>query len=126
MSDSDSYVGNVHLAGEFFVAAELAKRGYAVSLTLGNAKAIDLIAERDGCMVAVQVKARRNATGWPMPLDDTKIMLNEMGQPVEYFILTPEQVRAGKKRYGNRATLYMAQAKQGHDKWHVIDDGMKP
>jgi hypothetical protein len=34
-------------------------------------------------------------------------------KPVEYFILTPERVRAGKKQYGSppRATLYMAQAK---------------
>jgi hypothetical protein len=37
---NDGYTGNVHLAGEFLVAAELAKRDYAVSLTLGNAKAI--------------------------------------------------------------------------------------
>jgi len=34
---------NTHLAGEFFVAAELFKRNYQVSLTLGNAKEVDLI-----------------------------------------------------------------------------------
>ncbi|MFL6335847.1 MAG: hypothetical protein ACJ754_21265 [Pyrinomonadaceae bacterium] len=32
------------LAGEFFVAAELLKRGLQTSVTFGNAKAIDLFA----------------------------------------------------------------------------------
>ena len=32
------------ISGEFFVAAELAKRNFQVSLTLGNAKGIDLYA----------------------------------------------------------------------------------
>src|SRR6185369_4676247 len=35
------------LAGEFFVAAELLKRGLQTSLTLGNAKSIDLFAIND-------------------------------------------------------------------------------
>ena len=35
-----------HLSGEYFVAAELYRRGYSVAITLGNAKAIDLFAER--------------------------------------------------------------------------------
>jgi len=34
-----------HLAGEYF-AAELYRRGYSVAVTLGNAKAIDLFAEK--------------------------------------------------------------------------------
>ena len=34
-----------HLAGEFLVAGELARRGYAVSLTMGNAKSVDIYAE---------------------------------------------------------------------------------
>jgi hypothetical protein len=127
---NNSYTGNVHLAGEFFVAAELAKRGYAVSLTLGNAKAIDIYAERDGKTVAVQVKSRTNDTGWPMPLDPAKVIdgvpyvlvkLNGEDEAVEYFILTPEQVRAGMRRHGPRCTLYMAQAREGHGRWDILD-----
>jgi hypothetical protein len=38
---------STHLAGEYFVAAELYRRGYSVAMTLGNAKAIDLFAEDD-------------------------------------------------------------------------------
>jgi hypothetical protein len=49
-----------HLAGEFFVAAELSKRGYCIALTMGNAKAIDIFAERDRHSVNIQVKAIRH------------------------------------------------------------------
>jgi hypothetical protein len=35
-----------HLAGEYFVAAELSKRGWAVAMTIGNAKAIDHLVEK--------------------------------------------------------------------------------
>ena len=62
---------NTHLAGEYFVAAELYRRGYTVAMTLGNAKAIDLFAERDGRTVNVKVKAiaRQQHGGWPIMRD---------------------------------------------------------
>jgi len=45
------------LAGEFFVAAELLKRGLQTSLTLGNAKSIDLFAINDqDTRFTIQVK----------------------------------------------------------------------
>ena len=52
-----------------FVAAELAKRGYAIALTMGNAKAVDLFSEKNGKSICIQVKAishKRNS-GWPLP-----------------------------------------------------------
>jgi len=49
------------LAGEFVVAAELLKRGLQTSLTLGNAKSIDLFAINDqGSRFTIQVKALRS------------------------------------------------------------------
>jgi hypothetical protein len=49
------------LAGEFFVAAELLKRGLQTSLTLGNAKSIDLFAINDKhTRFTIQVKALRS------------------------------------------------------------------
>lgn len=35
-----------HFAGEYFVAAELYRRGFSIGMTIGNAKAIDLICKR--------------------------------------------------------------------------------
>lgn len=56
------------LAGEFFVAAELLKRGLQTSVTFGNAKAIDLIAfnSETGRTFTVQVKALRKRTYFPI------------------------------------------------------------
>ncbi len=47
------------LAGEFFVAAELAKRNFQVALTIGNAKSIDLFAtnQETGKIFEIEVKA---------------------------------------------------------------------
>ena len=50
--------GSIGIAGEFFVAAELTRKGYVASLTGKNTKAIDiLVSNKDGSKsVAIQVK----------------------------------------------------------------------
>ena len=55
MIDKNSSIG---IAGEYFVAAELTRRGYVASLTGKNTKAIDILASnKDGSKsVAIQVK----------------------------------------------------------------------
>ena len=58
------------LAGEFFVAAELLKRGLQTSLTLGNAKSIDLFAINDqGTRFTIQVKALRSPNYFLLDLE---------------------------------------------------------
>lgn len=126
-----------HMAGEFFVAAELAKRGYNVSLTMGNAKSVDLFAERDGRSVCVQVKAiaHRQNVGWPVPKEEAKIplsvvyvcvVLNAAGVPPRYFIMTARDVRGARKPYETRAILNVGAAEQGghEDAWHVIEQAL--
>ena len=56
-----------HLAGEYFAAAELSKRGWAVAMTIGNAKAIDVFAEKGRRTASIQVKSisQRRNVGWP-------------------------------------------------------------
>lgn len=103
-----------HLAGEYFVAAELYKRGWSVAITLGNAKSIDLFAEKDTKTVNVQVKAIRSkrSVGWPMDRDKVKpnvmyvlVSLNEEGTPPSYFVLTSEEARAKVKQYATRGII---------------------
>jgi hypothetical protein len=67
--DNNSTVG---IAGEFFVAAELTRRGYVASLTGKNTKAIDILASsKDGSRaVSIQVKTSNNAKA-------NKWMMNE-------------------------------------------------
>jgi hypothetical protein len=84
------------LAGELFVAAELLKRGIQTSVTLGNAKAIDLLAfnpetERT---YSVQVKTIRKPNVFPIAHDRVSaahvyvfVVLNGPGVPVRYYIV---------------------------------------
>ncbi len=65
------------LSGEYFVAAEMLRRGFSVGITMGNAKAIDILAEKNGKQFIIQVKAiyKKKNVGWPMMKDkvNTKI-----------------------------------------------------
>src|SRR5438034_5271089 len=84
------------LAGEFFVAAELLKRGLQTSVTFGNAKAIDLLAFHPGTgrSFTVQVKALRSKNYFPIKPKGVNpdhiyvfVLLNKPGQSAEYFVV---------------------------------------
>ena len=49
------------LSSEYFVAAELYRRGYSVAITLGSTKAIDLFAEKNEKAFQVQIKGMQSA-----------------------------------------------------------------
>jgi hypothetical protein len=96
------------LSGEFFVAAELLKRGLQTSLTLGNAKAIDLFAINErGTQFAIQVKALRSRNHFP--LDPIKIMkkavyvfvvLNKVGVAPDFYIVPGEDFHSKPDKFG--------------------------
>jgi hypothetical protein len=128
---------STHLAGEYFVAAELYRRGYSVAMTLGNAKAIDLFAEHDARTVNVQVKAIRNkkSIGWPLMRDAIKdnivyvlICLNDPGTPPEYFICTSAEARERTKQYRTRGIIDLSRVRssQYHERWDKIADALSP
>ena len=55
-----------HLAGEFLVAGELSRRGYPVSITMGNAKSVDIYAESKSGVLKIDAKAGRAKGNWPI------------------------------------------------------------
>ena len=56
-----------NLASEFYVASQLWRLGYVVTITLGHTKEIDLIVTDDaGRIVTIDVKGIKNRTNWPM------------------------------------------------------------
>jgi|SRR6185312_11851037 len=95
---------NTGIASEFLVAGELARRGYNVTLTMGNTKAIDLLIEKDGKLIPIQVKGiqRKRSICWNISLSKiqdhsiTYVLVNlnsdSLEQP-EYFILTETEVK---------------------------------
>ncbi|MBA7499433.1 hypothetical protein ES704_02177 [subsurface metagenome] len=55
-----------HLAGEFLIAGELSRRGYPVSITMGNAKSVDIYADTQKGVIRVDAKAGRAKGNWPI------------------------------------------------------------
>jgi hypothetical protein len=126
---------STHLAGEYFVAAELYKRGFSVAITMGNAKAIDLFAERNKRTANVQVKAIRikKHVGWPMSVSKVEdwivyvfVILNPEGVPPSYFIGTGAEVRPLVKQYATRGILNCSSlsSEQFRDRWDKIDQSL--
>lgn len=109
---------NTGLSGEYFVAAELYRRGWSVGMTLGNAKAVDLFAEKNGITINVQVKSlfKRKSNGFPLMKNQVKdrcfyvlVVLNgdKMTAP-EYFICTSNEIKPKIKEYETRGILYIS------------------
>jgi hypothetical protein len=125
------------LAGELFVAAELLKRDFQVSLTLGTAKAIDLFAlnETTGVTFKVQVKTLRasncyllNVNGVEASLIYVFVLLHKVGQPTEYFLISGQELIENEKDIwgagGGRismAGITMGGIKPYKDNWSVFD-----
>lgn len=96
------------LAGEFFVAAELLKRGLQTSLTLGNAKSIDLFAINDqDTRFTIQVKALRSPNYFLIDLERVQdacyyvfVVLNKPDVPPDYYIVPGCDLRSDPPKFG--------------------------
>ena len=110
------------VAGEYFVAAELSRRGYVASLTLRNTRGIDILASNADATksVGIQVKAiQSSGKEWMLNkkiesevatnLFYVFVRLNDLDSP-EYFVVPKEA-----------AALY---AKSNHERW-LATPGLK-
>jgi len=126
------------LAGEFFVAAELLKREFQVSLTLGNAKSIDLCAfcEKKKKTYNIQVKTLRKSNCFPLQIQNVIpdhtyafVLLNRPGDAPEYFILSGQEIIANEKALycnGNgredRAAVKIGPLRKHYqDRWELFE-----
>lgn len=124
------------LAGEFFVAAELLRRGFQTSVTFGNAKAIDLIAvhPNTGRSFTIQVKALRSSNYFP--ISPTRVhrnhlyvfvLLNKPGQAVEYFIVPGAALIDDAARFGRGLAdpkfpgIHPRQLQDFKDNWRAFE-----
>lgn len=121
---------NSGLAGEYFVVAELYRRNFTVGITQGNAKAIDILAYKQGRPIAIQVKTiqSRKSGSWIITTDKVKagvtyifVYLNGLAAP-EYFILTADETLNFIKMYKARGVLGLAELERGNFKgrWDKI------
>ncbi len=122
---------NTHLAGEYFVAAELYRKGFSVGMTIGNAKAIDLFVNKDNKIIPLQVKAIKDkkSVGWPIMKKSVRdkifyIFVNLNGDNLpEYYILKGSEARKKVKQYRTRGIINLNSLK--HDnymgRWDKLD-----
>ena len=89
-----------HLAGEFLVAGELSRRGYPVSITMGNAKSVDIYADtRDG-VIRVDAKAGRAKSNWPVARNSVNrdayyvfvYLQKSYNKAPEYFVISGKEI----------------------------------
>lgn len=120
-----------HLAGEYFVAAELSKKGFNVAMTVGNAKKVDLIIEDDEVTLPIQVKAiaLREFVGWPIRLGSSYsknlifvlVVLGKNDEQPKYYIVDGEEVTTRTKPYKTRAILNITDVKDKENNWELIE-----
>lgn len=110
------------LSGEYFVAAELYRRGWLVGVTVGNAKGIDILAEKNGRNISIQVKSifKRKHGTWPMSTQVKAdcfyifVCLNgdSMALP-DYYIATSEEAENAVKDYKGRGATTISSLNSG-------------
>jgi len=77
-----------HLAGEFLVAGELSRRGYPVSITFGNAKAVDIYADTKSGPVVIDAKAGRTKSNFPIKKEN----INKRQYYIFVYLKTKEDI----------------------------------
>uniref|UniRef100_A0A7V2ZKP9 PD(D/E)XK endonuclease domain-containing protein n=1 Tax=Ignavibacterium album TaxID=591197 RepID=A0A7V2ZKP9_9BACT len=120
------------LSGEYFVAGELLRRGFNVAITMGNAKSIDLIAEKNGRTFPIQVKSifKKKNVGWPILKSKIKkkhfyIFVNLNGDKLtnpEFFICTSFEAKRKIREYATRGilNLYLINNDKFKNRWDKI------
>lgn len=111
------------VAGEYFVAAELSRRGYVATLTLRNTRGIDILASNADATKSVGIQVKTNSGKKPHWLLSQKaesdvaenlyyafVNLNGSIDPPRFYIV-PRAVVAKFVREGHAAF----RAKGGHD-----------
>jgi len=124
------------LAGEFFVAAELLKRGLQTSLTLGNAKSIDLFAINDqGTRFTIQVKALRSPNYFLIDLERVQdacyyvfVVLNKPDVPPDYYIVPgcdlrfdPSKIWSGLRTIKKMPRIHPKDLAEYRNNWKVFE-----
>ncbi|MBP1920420.1 hypothetical protein [Youngiibacter multivorans] len=125
-NDESDQLGAKGIAGEYFVVAELTRRGFVASLTSKNTKGIDILGsdKRGHQMFAIQVKTSNNEKQltWKMSKSAERnysknlyyvfVNMNNGNQP-KYFIVPSSYVAY--------------RVKQDYDEWYITPrkDGMQ-
>ncbi len=124
------------ISGEFFAAAELAKRNFQVALTLGNAKGVDLFATNQITekTFEVEVKTLRRRNCFTLNYKRVKkgkififIYLHDNDVEPEYFVLRGEEIINNPEHFygasfkSNRQTVNHGPLQIHKGRWDKLD-----
>jgi hypothetical protein len=126
---------NTHLAGEFFVAAELFKRDFQVSMTLGNAKEVDLIIRTPNKKtMSIQVKALQDKNCFTLAVSKVVaqdfyvfVFLYDDKKHPDYFILKGSEILSNRELYygsslhSTRQTVNYGPLFQHKNRWDKLE-----
>lgn len=135
------------MAGEFLVAGKLFKLGYQVSITLGNAKSIDLyvsFGDSDSRPLCVQVKTLRKPNCFLIRQEDIKedhiyvfVMLWDISKQEDYYIITGKEIMQNRDHFfggsywhekpSNMPAINLGPLKDGgyKDRWDIFEEMLK-
>lgn len=125
------------MAGEFLVVGQLFKRGIQASLTLGNAKSVDVLAynAQTNRQFAVSVKTLRRPNCFPLDPAAVRashiyvfVVLNSPGDAEEYFVVSGRTLLRDLRGLFGSSLDYTARwavnrgpLKPHRDRWDVFD-----
>ncbi len=120
-------------AAQFYAAAELSRRGYLVSLTLGNAPTSDLlVVSPKRTHFKVQVKGLSSNTSWLVQKVENKekdlfwmLVCIPEGKPARFFILNNREMKKGWRTVKDPkdkapSGLLSTYVDQFEDKWKTL------
>lgn len=105
-----------HMAGEYLVAGELARRGYPVVITPGKAKSVDIVTY-EAPRIRVNAKAIRGKGNWPLKKDSVRhdlwYIFVFLQTPTKYDKFPPESFVASGKEIMRRSLIKRWKTRQG-------------
>jgi uncharacterized membrane protein len=104
------------IAGEYYVAAELSRRGYLAAITLRNSDGVDILASNSNGerTFSIQVKTTQNKRKWILT---KKVENDKTGNKFYVFVNIPNELNSLPEYYIVRAKDLAINIFEGHRNW---------
>ncbi len=106
----------IGVAGEYYVAAELSRRGLLAAITLRNSDGVDiLVGNSEGeQLFSVQVKTTQGKKKWPL---SKKVEAEKSEKKIYAFVSIPARSSDPPLYYFVRASVLAKSISEGHARW---------
>lgn len=104
------------IAGEYYVAAELSRRGYLAAITLRNSDGVDILASNESGekTFSIQVKTTQNKRKWIL---GKKVEEDKSANKFYAFVNIPNELNSLPEYYIVRAKDLAKNIYEGHRNW---------